>query len=93
MGVERQWALGGRRGTWEYKPKQAPDVDVAVIGLDNACADDLEEYYQFTARTPLTHFFIAGYPASRNRFRSVGHGLPSRATFVVAREFIKLGNL
>jgi len=102
MGAEKEWPLVGRRGSWEYKPTRMPDIDIAVIGLDDACADDLQQYYQFTTpadvatlepRTPLTHFFVAGYAATRNRFRSVGHGLPSRATFLVARDLVDLSNL
>jgi hypothetical protein len=69
MGAEKEWPLVGRRGSWEYKPTQMPDIDIAVIGLDDACADDLQQYYQFTTpadvatlepRTPITHFFVAG---------------------------------
>jgi hypothetical protein len=102
MGAERPWALLGTRYSWEYRATETPDIDVAVITLEDACASDLEAYYQFTTpsdvaeigpRTPATHFFVAGYPATRNRVRSLRDGLPSKATFLVARSVGDLEDL
>jgi len=102
FGNERLWPLTGIRGVWEYEAKQAPDVDIAVITLSDECADDLEAFYQFSTprdvasplpKSAVTHFLIAGYPASRNRFRSLRHGFPSRATFFVMRDVLDLSCL
>jgi hypothetical protein len=75
MGSERPRALTGRRGAWEYVPGKTPDIDLAVIALDDDLAGELEGVYQFatpggtsnaTAKAPGIHYLIAGYPAERN---------------------------
>jgi hypothetical protein len=75
MGSEEPRALTGRRGAWEYVPGKTPDIDLAVMALDDELADDLEREYQFTTpadvsntmkKTPGIHYLIAGYPAERN---------------------------
>lgn len=71
MGSERPQPLCGRRGAWEYAPGKTPDIDLAVMALDDDLADELEREYQFTTpadisrattKTPGIHYLIAGYP-------------------------------
>lgn len=92
-GKNRPHALLERRGAWGYIPGQTPDLDIAVIGLDNACATELQANYWFCTqsdvstvrpKTPGIHYLIAGYPASRNRSRPIKHGLPSKATALIS---------
>ncbi|HEY4676871.1 MAG TPA: hypothetical protein VIJ01_06910 [Candidatus Angelobacter sp.] len=75
MGSEHARPLCGRKGAWEYLPGKTPEIDLAVIALDDDLADDLEGVYQFatpgdisktTTKTPGIHYLIAGYPAERN---------------------------
>ena len=78
MGLERPRPLTGRRGAWAYVPGRTPDIDLAVVALENDLADELEREYQFstpadtahaTTKTPGIHYLIAGYPAERNSMK------------------------
>lgn len=94
-GEHRIHALTELRGAWEHHRGSSPDLDVAVIALDSACADDLwqrhwpatpEDVGVVAPKTPGVHYLVAGYPASRNRRRPPQFGLPGRATALVTGE-------
>jgi hypothetical protein len=91
IGATRPHALRGRRGAWEYVPARTPDIDLAVMELEGDAIADLEAEYQFSTpadtstvkpKTPGIHYLIAGYPAERNRIRSL-NSLPSLATYLI----------
>lgn len=99
-GRDRPRALLGRRGACEYRPRQMPDVDLAVIELSDEDADDLSSTYRFTTsdeittaqpKTPGVHYLIAGYPASKNRATS--DSLPSVATYFITGDIGGVKNL
>ncbi|MEO5915616.1 MAG: hypothetical protein ABIS50_15385 [Luteolibacter sp.] len=94
-GENKPHALTECRIAWEYSPGKSPDLDIAVIALDENCAEDLQKRHLFCSpedvrttmpRTPGIHYLIAGYPASRNRRRPPALGLPSRATALITGE-------
>ena len=79
-GSDRPKILSGRRITWEYRPGAMPDIDLALVELTPQEAGEIEEHYQFATpantstvepKTPGVHYIIAGYPAARNRFKSL----------------------
>lgn len=91
VGAERPHPLLGRRGAWEYNPGRTPDIDLAVIELDDHGVPDLEAQYQFSTpantstvrpKSAGVHYLIAGYPAERNRIKSPNL-LPSLATYFI----------
>jgi hypothetical protein len=93
MGSEHPQALCGRRGAWEYLPGKTPDIDLAVMALDDDLADELERTYQFatpadisktTTKTPGIHYLIAGYPAERNPVNR--HGIAPLATHLITAD-------
>ncbi len=100
MGSEQPRALCGRRGAWEYVPGKTPDIDLAVMALDDDLADELERVYQFatpadvsstTTKTPGIHYLIAGYPAERNSISN--DSISSVATHLITgdiRETVKI---
>lgn len=90
-GESKTHALIELRGAWEHQQGQ-PDLDIAVIGLSESCANDLQLRHWFSSpedvsivkpKTPGLHYLIVGYPASRNKRRPVQFGLPSRATALI----------
>jgi hypothetical protein len=90
-GESKLHALIELRGAWEHQQGQ-PDLDIAVIGLSEKCADDLQARHWFSSpedvsvvkpKTPGLHYLLAGYPASRNKRRPVQFGLPSRAVALI----------
>ena len=91
-GEKQLHALKEMRGAWEYIPGRTPDADIAVIALEQSCADDLRRRHSFCApddvshvlpKTPGIHYLIIGYPVSRNRRRPPCFGLPSKATALI----------
>src|SRR5581483_2532913 len=92
FGDSKPHALIELRGAWEYQQGQQTDLDIAVIGLGERCANDLQARHWFSSpedvsvvkpKTPGIHYLIVGYPASRNKRRPVQFGLPSRATALI----------
>lgn len=82
-------ALCGRRGAWEFKPGNTPDIDLCVMALDDDLADELQRVCQFITpvetsvtkpKTPGIHYLIAGYPAERN---SIKNSIAPLATHLV----------
>jgi hypothetical protein len=91
-GEKMPHALTALRGAWDYRRGQQPDLDIAVMALDDRCAEDLQERHWFSTpddvsmvapKTPGIHYLIAGYPSSRNRRRPMQFGLPGRATALI----------
>ncbi len=101
-GEKRLHALKGLRGAWEYRQGLDPDLDIAVIALDDTCADDLQQRHVFCTpsdvagvvpKTPGIHYLIVGYPASRNRRRPPQYGLPSKATALITGDICNVSSV
>lgn len=102
MGHEEPRFLSGARIAWDYKPGNAPDLDLTLIHLPSDEAADLQHRYQFTVpsttsepmpKTPGVHYIIAGYPATRNRFISPKFYPSARATHLITGDITTVQGL